>query len=55
LFSISGIAFALRVAPLQKKILQLLLNQDSSNDFDWMNFKDAYIILPIFDTKRLSC
>jgi uncharacterized membrane protein len=43
LFSISGIVFTVKVAPLQKKILHLTLNQETSNDFNWMNFKKEYL------------
>jgi uncharacterized membrane protein len=38
LFSISGLAFSFKVAPLQKKIYDLTLNKDSAADFDWSNF-----------------
>ena len=42
MFSISGLAFAFKVAPLQKKIYNLTLNKDSSIDFNWENFKKVY-------------
>lgn len=40
LFTISGLVFAIRVAPLQKVILQLTLV--SEKDFDWTAFGRAY-------------
>jgi uncharacterized membrane protein len=42
MFSISGLAFAFKVAPLQKKIYNLILNKDPSTDFNWENFKKVY-------------
>jgi uncharacterized membrane protein len=42
LFSISGLAFALKVAPLQKRIYNLTLDEQASADFDWANFHKAY-------------
>jgi uncharacterized membrane protein len=42
LFSISGIAFGWKVAPLQKKVYRLASGQDSSNNFNWQNFNKAY-------------
>ena len=43
MFSISGLAFAFKVAPLQKKIYNLILNKESSTDFDWKNFRKVYL------------
>jgi uncharacterized membrane protein len=43
LFSISGLAFAFKVAPLQKKIFRLTFNKDAVTDFDWKNFRKIYI------------
>ena len=43
LFSISGIAYAIKVAPLQKKIYNLTLNNDSVKDFDWLKFRRIYL------------
>ena len=43
MFSISGLAFAFKVAPLQTKIYRLTLNKESSTDFDWKNFKKIYV------------
>ena len=43
MFSISGIAFGMKVAPLQKKILKLTVNVESSDEFDWANFHKAYL------------
>jgi len=43
MFSISGLAFAFKVAPLQRKIYQLTLNIDASTDFDWKNFNKIYL------------
>jgi len=42
LFSISGLAFAFKVAPLQKKIYHLTLNKQSLTGFDWENFNKVY-------------
>jgi uncharacterized membrane protein len=39
LFSISGIAFAWRVAPLQKQILGLVDKADDSAAFDWKLYR----------------
>ncbi len=43
LFSISGLAFGFKVAPLQKIILNLTLNNENTNDFDWNYFQKKYI------------
>jgi len=43
MFSISGLAFAFRVAPLQKRIYHLTLNKESSTDFDWKYFHKVYL------------
>ncbi len=43
MFSISGLAFAFKVASLQKKIYHLTLNNESSTDFDWKNFHRVYL------------
>ncbi|MCX6170390.1 MAG: DUF2269 family protein [Ignavibacteriales bacterium] len=43
LFTISGIVFGVKVAPLQKKIYNLVLNKDESKDFDWVNFHKIYL------------
>ena len=43
MFSISGLAFAFRVVPLQKKVYILTLNKETSTDFDWTNFRRAYL------------
>jgi hypothetical protein len=43
MFSISGLAFAFKVAPLQNKIYNLILNNESSTDFNWKNFRKVYI------------
>ena len=43
MFSISGLAFAFKVAPLQKKIYNLTLNKESSTDYDWENFRKVYL------------
>ena len=42
MFSISGLAFAFKVVPLQKKVYNLTLNKETSTDFDWTNFRRAY-------------
>ncbi len=43
LFSISGFAFALKVAPLQKEIYSLTFSKGASNDFNWNNFNKVYL------------
>ena len=43
LFSISGIAFAWKVAPLQSKIYKLTLKHEDKNDFNWMGFNKVYM------------
>jgi len=43
MFSISGLAFGFKVAPLQKKIYHLTLEEKISKDFDWPNFHKAYV------------
>jgi len=48
LFSISGVAFAWKVAPLQKKIYQLTLNQESPDNFNWTIFKKIYVAWEIW-------
>jgi uncharacterized membrane protein len=48
LFSISGLAFAFKVAPLQKRIYHLTLNQETSTDFDWVNFHKIYLAWDIW-------
>jgi uncharacterized membrane protein len=42
LFSISGIVFSIKVAPLQRKIYHLTSNKNGSPDFDWKNFDKIY-------------
>jgi uncharacterized membrane protein len=42
LFSISGLAFGFKVAPLQKIILNLTLNNENTVDFDWHYFQNKY-------------
>ena len=42
MFSISGIAFGFKVAPLQKKINNLTCNKETSVDFDWGYFSKVY-------------
>lgn len=41
LFSISGIVFAWKVAPLQKKIY-ILTSDKTKNDFDWITLNKVY-------------
>ena len=42
LFSISGLAFSIKVAPLQIKIKNLLLNSESFTDPVWVKFFKLY-------------
>jgi len=43
MFSISGLAFAFKVAPLQREIYNLTLNKEQTDDFNWEDFKKIYI------------
>ena len=43
MFSISGLAFAFKVAPLQKQLYNLTLNQEQTADFNWAGFKKIYV------------
>jgi uncharacterized membrane protein len=42
MFTVSGIVFSVRLAPLQKKIYNFTLNKETSADFDWINFGKLY-------------
>ena len=42
MFSISGLAFSFKLAPLQKKIYKLTLNNETATDFDWHNFNKVF-------------
>ena len=42
MFTVSGIAFSVKLAPLQKKIYNITLNKETSDDFDWSNFRKLY-------------
>ncbi len=48
LFSISGLAFAFKVAPLQKKIYKFTLGLENSADFDWIKFHKIYFAWDIW-------
>lgn len=48
LFTISGIAFSIKVAPLQKKIYQLTLNNETQADFDWAHFQKLSVAWDIW-------
>lgn len=43
MFSISGLAFAFKVAPLQKLIYQLTSNKKLTTDFNWEHFRKLYM------------
>jgi uncharacterized membrane protein len=43
MFSISGLAFGIKLAPLQKKIYHLTLDKESTTDFDWKYFNKVYL------------
>lgn len=43
LFSISGIAFGWKVAPLQRKIYNLTSTKETAHDFNWQGFKKVYL------------
>ena len=42
LFSLSGISFGLKVAPLQKRIYNLTRDQENNKAFDWIGFNRTY-------------
>ena len=48
MFSISGLVFAFKVAPLQKKIYTLSFNKENSADFDWVYFRKVYLAWEIW-------
>ena len=43
MFSVSGLAFAFKVAPLQKKIYNLSSGRGDSGNFDWDKFDKMYL------------
>jgi uncharacterized membrane protein len=43
LFSISGIAFSVKVAPLQKQINKFLANKESLTAEEWLLFRKLYL------------
>jgi uncharacterized membrane protein len=43
MFSISGLIFGIKVAPLQKEMLSMTLDQKSSTDFDWTGFHKVHL------------
>lgn len=43
LFSISGLIFSFKLAPLQKRIYNLTFEGVTSVDFDWINFRKVYL------------
>ena len=43
LFSLSGLSFMIKVAPLQKKIKLIFENLSKENDFDWKSFMPIYV------------
>lgn len=43
MFSISGLIFSMRIAPLQKKIFELTLNKSNMTDAEWGLFKKWYM------------
>lgn len=48
LFSISGLAFSFRVAPLQKRINQFILNKDVLDETEWIVFNKLYLAWDIW-------
>ncbi len=42
MFSISGLVFSFKLAPLQKKIYKLTLSREDADDFDWGKFNKTY-------------
>jgi len=48
MFSTSGLVFTFKIVPLQTKIYNLTLNKESSIDFNWKNFRKAYLAWDIW-------
>jgi len=48
MFSISGLVFGFKVAPLQKRIYRLTSNMENSKGFDWVNFHKTYVAWDIW-------
>ncbi len=48
MFSLSGLAFAIKLAPLQKKIYNLTSGKETSTDFNWVQFNKAYLAWDIW-------
>jgi hypothetical protein len=42
MFTISGLAFGIKISPLQKRIQALTLNKETFTDSEWMNFNKVY-------------
>jgi len=53
MFSVSGLAFAFKVAPLQKKIFNLTLDKEASPDFNWKAFNNTYLAWDIWGAVAL--
>jgi hypothetical protein len=43
MFFISGLVFGAKVAPLQRKMLNMTLHKKASTDFDWMGFHKVHL------------
>lgn len=48
LFSASGIAFAIKLVPLQKKIYNLTSGHETATGFNWVNFNKTYLAWDIW-------
>jgi uncharacterized membrane protein len=48
LFSISGLAFAFKIAPLQRKIYKLTSGMENPAGFDWIYFRKIYFAWDIW-------
>jgi len=48
MFSISGLVFAIKVVPLQKKMHRISLDREGSENFDWKNFNKIYLAWDIW-------
>ncbi len=48
MFSASGLAFAIKLVPLQKKIYNLTFESDPVNGFDWTGFNKVYLAWDIW-------
>ena len=48
MFSVSGLVFAIKLVPLQKKICKLTFDKETANDFNREEFSKAYLAWDIW-------